>query len=139
MKQILLFTLSLSLLACGSEPQPPLEASDVIVMETMPGMKMTAGYMTLGNNSNEDIRITRVTSPQFAAVELHETIVENEIARMREIPELVVPASGNVTLQRGGKHLMLMRQSDDSDRVTLQVWSGDTMLLTVEVPYTKRQ
>lgn len=124
--------------ACSGEPKPPLVATDVIVLEAMPGMKMTAGYMTLGNNTNRDIVVTHVTSPQFGAVELHETIVENDIARMREISELAVPANGHVTLQRGGKHMMLMRPTGEDNAVTLQVWSGDTMLLSIETGYTGR-
>ena len=124
--------------ACSGEPKPPVVATDVIVMETMPGMKMTAGYMTLRNNTNRDIVVTHVTSPQFDAVELHETIVEDDIAKMREISELQVPANGHVTLQRGGKHMMLMRPTGEDDAVTLQVWSGDTMLLSVETGYTGR-
>ena len=138
MKRILFISILTAFTACSGDVKPPLVASDVMVMEIMPGMKMTAAYMTLTNNSSDDIRITHVTSPQFESVELHETVVEEDVSRMREVPELIVPASGSVTLERGGMHLMLMRQSDDSDAVSLQIWSGDTMLLAIETSYSKR-
>ena len=138
MKNIICIALLAIIAACANESQPPLVAEDLVVMETMPGMKMTAAYMTLTNNSADDIRITRVSSPQFAAVEIHETVIEDDVSRMREVRELVVPASGNVTLQPGGMHLMLMRPSGESDAVQLKIWAGDTPLLELEAGYTPR-
>ena len=72
-----------------------------------------------------------VTSPQFGAVEIHETKIEDGIARMRELDALVVPARGSVTLERGGKHLMLMKGKDAGDSVTLQLFSEDAPVLDI--------
>ncbi len=96
----------------------------------MPGMRMSAGYFTLTNNTNRPIRITHVSSPQYGAVEMHETVIENDVARMREIPFIEIPARGSMTFERGGKHLMLMRPLEDGDEVTLD-FHGDTFLLSV--------
>ena len=85
--RITLVVLTLLISACG-EPQPPLVASDVDIARPMPGMKMSAGYLVLTNNTDEPIRITSVSSPQFAAVEIHETKIEDGIARMRELEAL---------------------------------------------------
>ena len=125
-----LVTAVLCLAACGA-PQPPLVASDVEITPPLPGRPMSAGYLVLTNNTHEDVRITRVTSPQFGAVEIHETTIEDGIARMRELPALVVPARGSVRLERGGKHLMLMRPADLGDSVALQFFSDDTPVLDV--------
>ena len=121
--------------ACG-QTQPPLVASEVEVTRPMPGMKMSAGYFVLTNNTDEAIRITGVTSPQFAAVEIHETKIEDGISRMRQIDALVVPPHGSVTLERGGKHLMLMRPGELGDRVSLQLMSGDSPVLAIDYSYT---
>ena len=120
------------LIAACSQPQPPLVVSDVDITRPMPGMKMSAGYFVLTNNTDEPIRITSVTSPQFAAVEIHETRIEDGIARMREIDALIVPPRGSVTLERGGKHLMLMRPGDLGDQVSLQLMSDDAPVLTID-------
>ena len=130
-----LIVFALLIAACG-QPQPPLVASDVEITRPMPGMKMSAGFLVLTNNTDEPIRVTGVTSPQFAAVEIHETRIEDGIARMRELDALVVPARGNVTLERGGKHLMLMRPGDLDDGVTLQLMSDDVPVLTIDYSYT---
>lgn len=122
------------LAACGA-PQPPLVASDVEITRPMPGRHMSAGYLVLYNNTDEPIRITSVTSPQFGVVEMHETRIEDGISRMRELDELVVPAHGSVTLERGGKHLMLMRAGDLGDSVSLQLMSGAALVLSIDYPF----
>ena len=125
---------ALFIAACG-QPQPPLVASDVDITRPMPGMKMSAGFFVLTNNTDEPIRITSVTSPQFAAVEIHETTIEDGIARMRELDVLLVPPRGNVTLERGGKHLMLMRPGDLGEQVSLQLMSDDAPVLTIDYTF----
>lgn len=132
--RITLIIFALLIAACG-QPQPPLVATDVDITRPMPGMKMSAGFFVLTNNTDDEIRITGVTSPQFAAVEIHETRIEDGIARMREIDSLVVPPRGNVTLERGGKHLMLMRPGDLADGVTLQLMSDDVPVLTIDYSF----
>ncbi|MBT8066306.1 MAG: copper chaperone PCu(A)C [Gammaproteobacteria bacterium] len=123
------------LAACTSEPQPPLVASDVVVTRPMPGMKMSAAYLSLANNSDETIRITRVASAEYESVQMHETRMEDGVARMRAIPVLEIAAGETVTLQRGGKHLMLMRPTGSSDTVSLQFLDGDDLLLTVDATF----
>ena len=76
----------------------------------MPGQQMSAGYLSLTNNTGEAISISRVVSPQFEAVEMHESLLENGVAKMRRIPQLTVPPNSTVSLERGGKHLMLKRE-----------------------------
>ena len=129
--------LTLFLGACGA-PQPPLVATDLEVTKPMPGRHMSAGFLVLTNNTGEDILISSVTSPQFESVEIHETTIEDGIARMREMEELLVPANGSVTLERGGKHLMLMRARNVQDSVTLHLISGDAPALTVEYSFEEQ-
>jgi len=130
--------LSLALLAACGSPQPPLVATDVEVTPPMLGLQMSAGYLVLTNNTDEPIVIDAVTSPQFGSVELHETTLENGISRMRRIEELVIPANGSVTLERGGKHLMLMRSTGPSEIITLQFLSKGEPVLTIEQLYDRK-
>ena len=132
----LLFALLLT--ACGA-PEPPVTASDVDITKPMPGRHMSAVFLVIANNTDEAIRITRVESPQFASVEIHETTLEDGIARMRELGELLVPARGSVSLERGGKHLMLMRPKDLDESVTLHFFSDDTPMLTVDYTFDDRK
>lgn len=121
----------LLLAACGGQ-QPPLVASDVEITAPLPGRSMSAGFLVLRNTTDEAIRITGASSPQFESVEIHETTIENGISRMRRLDALLVPAHGSLTLERGGKHLMLTRARDLGDTVTLHLLRGDVPLLTIE-------
>jgi len=124
-------TILLLLLAGCAESGPPLVAGDVEVTRPMPGMNMSAGYLVLRNATSEPVEITRVTSPQFASVEMHETRVEDGISRMRKLDRIVVPARGEARFEHGGKHLMLMDPRDLEERVTLTLFAGDTPVLTI--------
>jgi len=95
--------------ACSGGDAPPVVVANVEVTPPRPGAGMSAGYLDITNNSREPLVITHVTSPEFGKVELHETTVEDGVARMRPLDSLVVPPGETVVLERGGKHLMLFR------------------------------
>jgi len=135
MMRIAALLIAAFLTACGA-PEAPVLVSDVDITKPMPGRHMSAGFFVITNNTNEAIRVTRVESPQFASVEIHETTIEDGIARMRELGELLVPAHGNVTLERGGKHLMLMRPQDLGETVTLHFFNEDIPVLTVDYSFS---
>ena len=131
-----LFLLAVLLAACGA-PEPPLVVSELEITKPIPGMRMSAGFLVVTNNTDEETRITHITSSQFEAVEIHETTVTDGISRMRELDALVVPGRTSVVLERGGKHLMLMRPQDLQDSVTLQFFSGDLPVLSVDYSFSK--
>ena len=132
MKRLVL-VFALLVAACSGEPAPPLEISDVVVKKPLPGMHMSAGYFTMTNNSQQPIVITQVTSPQFGSVEMHESVVEDGVARMVGMDELALSPGATVEFAPGGKHLMLMRPGDDLSLVTLDFYAGDTVVLTINV------
>ena len=127
----------LFLAACGGAAKPPLVATDIVITQPMPGRQMSAGYISLANNTNAAISITRVVSTDFEAVEMHESLLEDGVAKMRRIDKLTIPANSSVTLERGGKHLMLMRPTGALETVSLGFYSGDTLLLEVNVPISR--
>ncbi len=130
--RMVLTVCTLLLVSCGEEPQAPLAATDVVFIKPLPGMNMGAAYMSLANNTDRAISIARISSPQFRSVELHETTIEDGVARMRAVPQLTIPAGETVVLQRGGKHLMLMRPTIPANAVTLEFYSDDTLILIVD-------
>ena len=132
--RLIVVMITVLLAACGA-PQPPLVATDVEITRPMPGRNMSAGFLVLTNNTDEPIRITRAASQQFGSVEIHETTIEDGISRMRRLDALVVPAHGSVTLERGGKHLMLMNAGDIGDAVSLQLFTGDRPVLELNYAF----
>ena len=121
-----------ALLAAACAPGgAPLSADSIVVTRPLPGSGTSAAYLTLNNNSAEDIVITRVVSPEFASVAMHESVLKDGVSRMRPLARLVVPAHGTLGLEPGGKHLMLHGAGAASSTVTLHFYAGDTPLLTV--------
>lgn len=118
-------------MGCSADVAAPLVASDVNVTSPLSGARMSAGYLTIHNNSRETIALTAVTSPQYGRIEIHETIIENDIARMRPLEGLTIPAGQSVTLEPGGKHLMLMQPQDSFQAVTLNFYAGEQLMLTI--------
>ena len=137
MKQLTLVALSALLMLACSEAQAPLTASDVVVTRSVPGMPMSAGYFKLTNNSGQAISISHVTSPQFASVQMHETIIKDEVARMVPLETLILQSGEIVSFEPGGKHLMLMRPADDIDSVTLTFFAGESLLLSVNTDFDR--
>ena len=91
---------------------------------TPPGATVGAAYATLENRGDEDDRLLRVASPVARAVELHETLEENGMAKMRPLGEVVVPAGGKLEMRPGSTHMMLMG-------LTAPLKAGDTVPLTL--------
>ena len=118
--------------ACSAEQQPPLVATELVVTRPMPGSGMSAAYLSMTNNSEQTISITRVSSAQFDSVQIHESTLEKGVARMRALSELRIPPGETVTLQRGGKHLMLMRPTGPADIVSLQFFDDENLVLSVD-------
>lgn len=124
--------------ACSKETLPPLVASDVVITTPMPGKSMSAGYLSITNNTSDTVTISHVESTEFESVEIHESVLEDGIAKMQRLGELTIPAKSTIKLEPGGKHLMLMRRTDASNQVSLSFYSKNTLLLGVMAPLTKR-
>ena len=131
MSRLLALLAAISIAACSAE-QPPLLVEELVLTRPIPGAGMGAGYFTLRNTSGEAIRITRVSSPELAAVAMHESLLEDGIARMHELPEIVVPPHSSVVFEAGGKHLMMHYAAATPEVVTLQFFAGPAMLLSVQ-------
>lgn len=95
--------------ACSSpETGPAMRVDDAWSRPTMPGMSMGVAYFTLTNGTDADDELIAASTPLAARVEMHETAMEEGMARMRPLTEIVVPARGRVEVKPGGIHLMLV-------------------------------
>lgn len=117
--------------AACSDDAAPLVASDIVIRPPLPGMEMAAGYLSLHNTGRQPVTITGVTSAQFGRVEMHETVIEDGVARMVELGALTLLPGSTIDFSPGGKHLMLMQPLSELDSVTLNFHAGDAVVLTV--------
>jgi copper(I)-binding protein len=96
---------------------------------TPPGSKIGVGFMQLKNAGAAPERVVGVSSPVAGRVEMHVTIREGDVMKMRQVESFEIPAGGSVELKPGGAHLMLMelnRSLTKGERVplTLKLESG---------------
>lgn len=85
-----------------------LHLADGWVRAAPPGARVMAGYGVLRNHGGEAVVLGTIGSPQFASVELHETIDDDGVMRMRRIDNAAIPAAGELRLEPSGRHLMLI-------------------------------
>ena len=131
MKMRSLYTLAFFLVVACSAEQPPLLAEQLQIARPLPGMSMGAGYLTLQNNSDRQIGITRVHSPELESVEMHESVLEDGVSRMYKLQEVVILPGRTVRFEPGAKHLMLRYRATIPAQMTLHFYAGETLMLSI--------
>lgn len=102
--------------------QAEIVVKDAWVRATVPQQKATGAFMQI--QSTKKVRLIEVQSAAAGLVEVHEMKMDNNVMKMRAIPQLDVPAGKNVELKPGGYHVMLMdlkAQAKADDTVTLKL------------------
>jgi copper(I)-binding protein len=112
--------LTFSLAACGSDSDGADTTSDAStadvtvtgawIREPAEGQTVSAAYGVIANNGDEDITLVGASAPIEGTIEIHETIMEDDgTMSMQELTEgFLVPAGGEVSLEPGGSHVMIM-------------------------------
>ena len=67
-----------------------------------------AAFMRIENHGAAADRLVSASSPLARTVELHTTIRDGDVMRMRPVDVIEVPAHGTVQLQPGSLHIMLI-------------------------------
>ncbi len=120
--------LALVVVACApSQPAgPKIVVEEVWARPTRAGMggKVTsAAYMVIKNEGSDPDRLVGAMSDIAEAVEIHQTVMEGDVMKMRQVEGgLEIPAKGEVRLKPGGYHIMLIgvkQQLKPGDRFTL--------------------
>ncbi|MEQ8207964.1 MAG: copper chaperone PCu(A)C [Woeseia sp.] len=70
---------------------------------------MAVAYLTLHNNTKQDVHIENVHSALFENATFHETVLHDGHARMRALPAVSIRPGEKLELEPGAIHLMLMQ------------------------------
>lgn len=120
----------------AEESAPPLTATKAWIRTPPPGSPVMAGYVTLHNDGAREVRLSKLQSDAFGAIEIHEMRESSGgMLRMRPVPDLVVQPGDVEVLAPGGVHLMLFRPTrelNDGDKVTIELLLQDREPLPVE-------
>jgi hypothetical protein len=115
----------------GHDMSGMMEATEEASMHGMMSGAVSAAYMQITNNGAADVRLVSASTTVAALTQIHETTIENDVARMSELANgLVIPAGETVELRPGGIHVMMMNlQSSliegETVTVTLTFDTGD--------------
>lgn len=111
----------------SSEPSLPegeLAIENIWVRPAEPGGN-TALYMSLANGQSTADTLVSVEAPIIGSVEIHETVDSAGTTKMQPMSQLPIPANTRVTLEPGGKHVMLMDMNQP-------LRDGETIVLNVD-------
>lgn len=85
-----------------------LRISGVVAYATPAAARNGAAYLVIQNRGAAADRLMSAETAAAGTVELHATLHEGGVMRMRPMPAIDLPAGGTVRLQRGGMHVMLI-------------------------------
>lgn len=132
-----------SLMGCARSSSPDIRVEDAWARPAAPmgdmessgssegGMEHAlvgtgAVFMLLANDGGGPDRLVGGATDVAEVVEIHETVVDDDIMRMQMLPDgLPVPARGDVLLKPGGYHLMLIG-------IKRELKPGDSFALNLE-------
>jgi periplasmic copper chaperone A len=67
-----------------------------------------AAYLTIHNAGAAGDRLVAAAGDVAERIELHTHLMEGDVMKMRQVEAIDVPAGGDVALQPGGRHIMMI-------------------------------
>ncbi len=110
-------------------------------MDSAPG-EASAVYMRIKNRGDADRVIVSAESGAAEHIDFHQTVIENDIARMDALESLVVPAGETLELRPGGAHIMLAGLREDlrsEDKFTLRLQCGTGEVYDLDISIADMQ
>ena len=117
---------------CDTEPPAPLQVDNARLRALIPGQDKTVGYFELHNSSAVPMTLIRAESEQVRAIEMHTTIIDDGIMRMRRRSSVTVPPATTIHFQPGGDHLMLFGVRSLEQKNLIRLIFEDGTALPVE-------
>jgi copper(I)-binding protein len=142
MKNQIAFALFALLCACGA-PQPNADAHrspdvrNAWASPTPGGVDVSAGYLTIINETGAEDRLVGASSPRAAEVSVHEMSMDGGVMRMRMLDGLPIPAGAEITLEPGGLHLMFMGVTQpftEGEEIAVQLTFANAGAVDVTMP-----
>ena len=118
MKRLAVIFLILAAIRVNAEP---LQFQATLIPESPPNASVMAAYFNVSNQDKQDRAIIEIVSPEFEKVEIHQTIINDGVAKMEQLNQIIIPANDTLKLEPGGIHLMLInpKQSYRADEMII--------------------
>jgi len=86
----------------------PLQIEQPWARATAASARNGGVFLTVTNSGSEGDRLVAASTAAAARAELHTTINDDGVMKMRHVDAVDVPAGGSAVLKPGGFHIMLM-------------------------------
>jgi periplasmic copper chaperone A len=145
MKQLLVLGAilgALTLAACGAAQTHGLHVENGWASPTPGGVNLSAGYLTIVNDSDTADRLTAASSPRAERVDLHEMSMDGPVMRMRMTQAIAIPAHGRVSLAPGAAHLMFTAVGSpfaEGQRIPVELRFEHAGVVAVELPVSRAE
>lgn len=115
-----------------------IDVDNAYIREVPPGAMATGSFLTLKNNSGQEVRLIGAASNAAKKVELHTHINDKGVMKMRQISHISIGAHQETKLQPGGLHIMFIGlqkelKAGQTIPMTLEFEDGSQKELTVPV------
>lgn len=99
----------------GDKPAVTVGGLEIYAPMAMSGMKeqTTGGFMVIKNTGAIADRLVSASCQAAMMTQIHETVMDGDVMKMREVAGIEIPAGGMVELKHGGYHVMLMDLKQD--------------------------
>ena len=91
-----------------------LEIAHPWSQELPPNAPTVAAYFIIHNTGKSADRLLSVDSPITDKAQLHEHVMQGDLMKMQQVPNVVIPAGGKVTFAPMAYHVMLLNPKDRS-------------------------
>lgn len=115
-----------------------IEIKDYYVRATPPGLPNSAAFMTVVNNSDEDVSIVKASSKVSKVVELHTHDMKDGVMKMYQVPKIDIASKSQTVLKPGGLHIMLIGLHNplkvgENVELTLELSNGETKTIIAPI------
>jgi copper(I)-binding protein len=137
----IILTMLLTTLPSLSWAKDSITVNKAWVADAPPNSTMYAGYLTIKNSGSEAVELLAVSSPKFKKIEIHQTQIIRNIARMVEQDGLPIFENETTTFAPGGLHLMMIgpkNKMNVGDKIELTLKFENNLTKTVTAKVQKR-
>lgn len=135
---------SLSTLNAATQTTNDIEITDAFVQIVPHSTKSAAAFLTITNNTDQDIALLSAQSTISKNTELHQHIhQDNGVMQMVQVPQILIKSHSSTALAPGGYHIMfinLLKPLAQGQKVSLSLhFSNDTVIELEDIAVTQAQ
>lgn len=134
MRKLFILSLSLLITACTSQEATDIRVEKPWIAEIPPMISVTAALMVLHNESDKPKYLIEASSPKAKSIEIHKSIIVNDLAKMIKQSEVEIPPHGIAAFSNEtGYHLMFYGTENilEGQKIPVSLKFKDGSVITV--------